>query len=83
MKYRQCRLEREVPGGVSHLVSFIPAKFAVVDKVLKLKNEKDEWEDGWKVLSCGELVDEDLLPDYRKEIRNHRKMTGDSLRRGA
>ena len=53
MKYCQCKLEN--PTLLSNdkfkitlkLVSFIPEKFAIKDKIIKLKNEKGDWEEGW------------------------------------
>lgn len=78
-KYRQCKLIKTVENGQIHLVSYIPEKFAVEGKIVKLKNEFDEWEEGWKVESAGQLVDEDFLPDFHKEIKAHRKNTGDAM----
>jgi hypothetical protein len=73
--YRQCRLTKKD----SWQVSWLPEKFAVVGKVLKLRNDKDEeWDNGWVVTGAGEnLIDE---PPYAEAmIRGHRKNTGDSL----
>lgn len=76
-KYRQCVLTKKMEVGIKQQVSFIPEKYAVKNKVLKLKNG-DDWENGWVVEHAGEnLVDEDLLPDYHDEIKKHRKATGD------
>lgn len=53
------------------MVSWLPEKYAVKDKVLKIKNEKDEWEDGWRVdtvYSHGRLDMETVMlmqPQYR------------------
>jgi hypothetical protein len=73
--YRQCRLKK----NESWQVSWLPEKFAVVGKVLKLRNDKDDaWDDGWTVTAAGEnLVDEPPYADAM--IRGHRKNTGDSL----
>lgn len=57
-------------------VSWIPAKFAKVGQVLKLK-DNNEWDDGWIVEWTG--FTEQHLEDPRKAIREHRKRTGDSL----
>lgn len=70
MKYVQCSLQREN----THLVSWIPKKFAVPSKILKLKNN-NVWEDGWKVISIGTELDETLVPDSHKGIKNHWKNT--------
>ena len=80
MLYKQCRLSKKnQSGNETWQVSYIPAKFAVVGKILKLKDNNGEWDDGWKVISAGVPVEEKLLPDYRKQIREHRKNTGDSM----
>ena len=60
--------------------SYIPEPFCVVGKVLKLRDEDGEWNDGWIVETAGkDRVDGDRLPDYHKEIKGHRQATGDSL----
>lgn len=74
--YRQCRLVKE---GRLFQVSWLPEKFAVVGKILKLRNEdNNEWDNGWLVTSAGDnRVDEPPYADAM--IRGHRKNTGDSL----
>jgi len=74
-KYRQCRLERRVGTRRIEQVTHLPEEFAVVGRVLKLKDE-GKWTDGWRVLTAGELVEP---PDIHKMIRGHRENTGDSL----
>ncbi len=75
MKYAQCTLTRKNQIQVS----FIPEKFAIKGKTLKLKNDQDEWENGWVVDSIGEFRDEDSVPDVHNSIKEHRKRTGDSM----
>jgi len=58
-------------------VTYLPEKYAVVGKPLKLKGDNGIWTNGWVVKSAGELVDEP--PDWRKAIRKHREETGDDL----
>lgn len=73
MKYKQCRLKR----GTSETTSWIPEKYAVPGKTLKLK-EGNVWVDGWTVeWASEESRPEELLPDYHAEIKGHRKATGD------
>lgn len=59
--------------GYQEQVSFIPKKFAVVGKLLKLKNDKDIWEDGWKVKGCGIVLPENQLQIYQDSHRNTRQ----------
>lgn len=74
MKYIQCKIVK----GNTKQISWIPKKFAVVGKGLKLKDEYDNWSYGWVVKEAFGEVDEKHIPDWRKAIRNHRKSTGDS-----
>lgn len=48
--YKQCGL---IKDG-RHLVSWLPVRYAVKGKFLKLKNT--EWENGWEVISVGDKV---------------------------
>ncbi len=73
--YCQCQLVQ----GVRHQTSWIPQKFAVKGRVLRLKNADGEWENGWKVENVSkETRSEDTLPDYRAEVKAHRRATGDT-----
>ena len=51
--YRQCNLTKKTEDSELRQVSWIPEKFAVKDKFVKLK-EGNEWEDGYKVCSVGD-----------------------------
>lgn len=83
IKYVQCSMKRTVLHGHVRTTSYLPQRFAKVGRVVKLRNDADdEWTDGWVVEFVGStIVDESRVPDYRKAIRSHRKLTGDSLRR--
>ena len=74
--YYQCQLEGG-PRGTGFLIAFIPAKYAIVGKVLRLKDEGGVWEDGWVVKRVFGGVDE--VPNMRRAVKKHRKNTGDSL----
>lgn len=86
MIYNQCTLvKRESTNDkdatiVSTRVSYIPKKYAILNKILKLKNN-DVWEDGWKVTFVGPDTPEDQVPDVHSDIKGHRKMTGDSIKK--
>lgn len=75
--YIQCTLEKKMQSGVVYQVCWIPKEFAVLGEVLKLKSENGTWIDGWVVHHIGTI--ENIIPDVKKSIRNHRKNTGDSL----
>ena len=53
--YKQCRLVKRTDESVTELVSWIPEKFAVKGKYIKLKGADDAWEDGWLVRSVGKM----------------------------
>ncbi len=78
--YRQCHLEKPTSEGTSHQTSWIPEKFAVQDKILKLKDADGNWDNGWIVKTVGtSRREDDDLPDSHSEIKGHRKATGDSM----
>ena len=72
MKYQQCYLEK---GNVSQ-TAYIPQKFAKIGMFLKIKRHS-EWENGWVVVRKHSVIDRP--PNPRKDVREHRDNTGDSL----
>jgi hypothetical protein len=50
-----------------------------VDKVLKLRDDDGNWDNGWIVTSVGNRLPEHYLPNVNRIIKGHRKNTGDSL----
>ena len=81
IRYRQCTLVKVIsPTSTVKQVSYIPEKFAVVGRTLKLQNPEDgEWSDGWVVMAAGALNEDP--PDAHDSIKAHRKNTGDSMRK--
>jgi hypothetical protein len=60
--------------------SWIPEQYAKVGKVLKLRDDNNVWTDGWVVqLASQTRLAEDMITDYHRDIKGHRKATGDSL----
>lgn len=80
IKYRQCSLRRAISTGFTVIVTYIPSKFANVGSYVKIK-EGDRWTNGWLVESAGSPIEEEMLPDSHSDIKGHRIMTGDSLRK--
>lgn len=72
--YTQCRLKR----FKEERVTWIPSKYAVEGKILKLK-DNDNWTNGWEVIYVGATVDK--CPNVVKQIKEHRNNTGDSLKK--
>lgn len=50
--YIQCALMRDN----YHHMAWIPEKFAILDKFIKIKNDDGSWQDGWKVVGVGDKV---------------------------
>ena len=77
--FKQCSMQKPTEGGYKETVSWIPEKFAVLNKALKLK-DFGEWVNGWVVKTVGDdKIPQNQLPDINKLIRGHKKRTGDSL----
>ena len=70
--YRQCRLEKKIPQGVSVQTSWIPAEFARAGKVVKLRDADGHWDDGWVVAHVGAEMAEDDLDERRNLQRKYR-----------
>ena len=49
--YKQCILERRDNSSITRTISWIPEKFAIEGKILKLK-DYGAWTDGWKVVAA-------------------------------
>jgi len=70
---RQCVLiNANANGGKKIKTSWIPEKFAIVGKVLKLK-ENGEWEDGWEVFKVGTRLDSKTVNENSQLHKKHRK----------
>ncbi|MFT5304000.1 MAG: hypothetical protein ACI87E_003756 [Mariniblastus sp.] len=82
IQYRQCGLRKDFKNdSTSFQLSFIPATFARIKTVVRLKQADGEWQSSWQVVSVGVGIDEDHVPDSHRAIKSHRKHTGDSMRR--
>jgi hypothetical protein len=47
--YIQCSLKKKD----SHHMAWIPEKFAIVGKFIKIKKDDETWDDGWEVTGDG------------------------------
>ena len=66
--HRQCKLIK----GNDTTVSWIPEKFALKGKYLKLK-DNGEWEDGWKVEFVGTKLPTKYVIDRSQDHVHQRK----------
>lgn len=74
MKYwKQCGLKKKINNTTfEEQVSYIPEPYCKIGKILKLK-EDNKWEDGWKVIWCGERKsDEEVSRNSRDYLRTRK-----------
>jgi hypothetical protein len=82
MNYRQCRLRKSLPsGGWLEDISFIPEIYATTGGRIRVKDRHGAWDRGWEVADVWDERSEDSLGDSHRDIRAHRRRTGDSLPR--
>ena len=62
--YRQCLLIRKTMTGDVKTTSYIPEKFAVVGRVIELKNKQGDFVGGWEVICAGSLTAKEDLPAH-------------------
>ena len=71
--YRQCTLKKKLSKGVKTTTTFLPTEFSIVEKVIKLKDNNGEWDDGWVVESVSkEEYDSDYITILSGQHRLHR-----------
>jgi hypothetical protein len=72
--YKQCRMERVIGTSKEVRTSWIPEKFAVENKIVKIRERDDSWSDGWKVTSAsGEALPEKLVVHRSHDHTRQRK----------
>jgi len=74
LTYTQCTMEKLLVGGARLItVSWIPTQFAKRDKVLELRNHKDEaFEADWRVVHVGATRDADFVEDRSRDYLRQR-----------
>jgi hypothetical protein len=78
--YRQCLLQKQHENVTLEQQCWLPERYAVVGKVLRLK--EDGWQGGWLVKEAWPTRRaEEQLPDPHNDIKQHRRRTGDSARK--
>jgi hypothetical protein len=71
--YRQCSLSKPTVRGQKTQVSWLPERFAVIGKVLKLK-DGENWDNGWEVTGVGDTrQEESVLIDRSQDYKRTRK----------
>jgi len=71
----QCVIVKTV-GDIRHvMVSWIPSRFAVTGKTLKLKQNNDEWTDGWLVTDVGATLPYDVVNSRERDYTKQRTVS--------
>ena len=83
IKYTQCKLRKKISNGEILLTSYIPSKHAQKGNKVKLKKDILGFESGWVVVEVypNSECEEKNLPAFHKDIKGHKKQTGDSLQK--
>ena len=74
--YKQCEVRRDE----AIRLTWLPLRYAVEGRVLRLRDH-GEWTDGWIVTAVYADTERIVAPDPQREIRRHRRATGDSQKR--
>jgi hypothetical protein len=56
-------------------VTWLPARFAVPGKTLRLRDSLGEWQDGWVVETCSEQTTDDPRPREHEWYRAYKQGT--------
>ena len=75
MNFRQCMLERKTKKGYEVTTSWLPEKYTIKGRILKLQNRKTgEWSDGWRVDLVGTLTKtKEEVIKRSQDYKNQRK----------
>jgi len=74
MNYTQCLLVKENKDGeVFKTVCWIPSEFAQRYRVLKLKEDNGEWNDGWMVEHSYTTHNEEFVRFHERDFTRQRE----------
>jgi len=75
--YVQCVLRRDTatPGYYQQMTTWLPEKYALLAKFLKLKNKEGLWENHWQVISVGTRKPADYVLAQEREHLKHREVS--------
>lgn len=72
MWFRQCGLQKALTNGIVRETAWIPEAFATLNRVVKLRDEHKNWEDGWKVVQIGTRQTHLYVVAHERDYRNQR-----------
>ena len=74
MKYYQCLLTKNVPGGYIHTIAWLPKKWATsINKKLKLKDDNGNWNGGWVVTMLYGSQEESFIMEHERDWAKQRQ----------
>jgi hypothetical protein len=68
MNYYQCLLSKGLLKDRIFTVAWMPEKYARVGKIVKLKNESNEWTNGWKIESVYSCHTEEFILAHERDF---------------
>jgi hypothetical protein len=71
--YIQCLLTKFINGDCLKIITWIPEKYAIRNKVLKLKNETGIWTNGWVVQETYNRQNEDFIKEHERDFAKQRQ----------
>jgi hypothetical protein len=72
--HRQCQMNKVgADGSVAHQTSWLPAEFAHVGNIVKLRDDKGHWEDGWKIIAVGPPLASEYVAERARDFTRTRK----------
>jgi hypothetical protein len=71
--YTQCLLQKQTASGWLKTVAWIPDVFAEEGKILKLKDENDNWSDHWQVEKVFNTLLEEFVLEHERDFTRQRK----------
>lgn len=71
MIYRQCKLEKKLDTEAGQKVQtvWIPIQYAVLDKILEVKDYDGHWVNGWKVVYVGATAMDEYVRKHERDYK--------------
>ena len=70
----QCLMEKKTNSGTLSQLSWIPEKFAIDKKIVKIKEGK-EWNDGWIIKKVCHRMEDEEQAKLERVWKKHREVT--------
>ena len=73
--YRQCRLVKKIRDGETIQTSYIPAEFAKLGRIVKIREDDGSWDDGWVIRIVGGALSQEQLTALEVAHRRFERQT--------